>query len=85
MKLAALLVAAVLAFAVLWLAGEQRRENCQRSGHMSCSALPWDNGKSVTLTPVEPVQPRCEGGLNCLRRNAARRRDGVPESQLPAC
>jgi hypothetical protein len=45
MKLAALLIAATLALGMLWLAGEQHRENCIRSGQSSCSVLPWDNGE----------------------------------------
>jgi hypothetical protein len=48
-RLAALLVAAVLAVGVLWLAGEQHRENCIRSGQSSCSVLPWDNGERPSV------------------------------------
>jgi hypothetical protein len=46
-KLVALLVGAVLAFGVVWLAGEQHRENCIRSGKAGCSVLPWDAGTSA--------------------------------------
>jgi hypothetical protein len=43
-KIAALLVATALAFGVLWLAGEQHRENCVAAGNTGCSVLPWDDG-----------------------------------------
>jgi hypothetical protein len=44
-KWAALAVAIVGVLAVLWLAGEQHRKNCEDAGKVSCSVLPWDNGK----------------------------------------
>jgi hypothetical protein len=45
MKVAALLVAVVLAGGVLWLAGEEHRRNCIASGRVECSVLPWDAGE----------------------------------------
>lgn len=48
MKVAAVLVCAALALGILWIAGEQHRENCQRDGHVNCSVLPWDNGEVAT-------------------------------------
>ncbi len=46
MKLAALIAAFALVVAILWLAGEQHRENCIREGKRDCSVLPWESGKA---------------------------------------
>jgi len=55
MKLAALVVGArSWRSAVVWLAGEQHRENCIRSGKARCSVLLWESGAaagSARLTP----------------------------------
>lgn len=40
-------VTLALTAAVLWLAGEQHRENCIRQDRTSCSVLPWDSGKAA--------------------------------------
>lgn len=43
---ATLATAALLAsVGVLWLAGEQRAENCIRAGKVECSAMPWTGEK----------------------------------------
>ena len=40
------LVLAILAVAALiWIAGEQHRENCISQNRADCSVLPWENGK----------------------------------------
>jgi hypothetical protein len=58
MRLAALLVAVVLAAGVLWLAGEQHRKNCIGSGHGGCSVLPWDNGNPSRQSSPTASGPR---------------------------
>lgn len=34
-------IALIAAVAVLWLAGEQHRENCVRDDRTGCTVLPW--------------------------------------------
>ena len=43
---ALLLALGIAAGALLWLAGEQHRENCLREGKVGCSVLPWDGGEA---------------------------------------
>jgi hypothetical protein len=50
MRVAILLVTAVLAVGVLWLAGEEHRRNCIASGNSECSVLPWDNGQAPSVS-----------------------------------
>lgn len=45
-SIAAIVVGAVFALSVLWLAGEQHRANCIERAR-ACSMLPWDHGKKV--------------------------------------
>ena len=44
MRIALISVLSVLAAGVIWLAGEQHRENCVSTGKAGCSVLPWDSG-----------------------------------------
>jgi hypothetical protein len=53
MRLAAIFAVLLLAGAVLWLAGENHRENCQRAGRVHCSVLPWETGDSPALTQAQ--------------------------------
>lgn len=48
MKALAVLAALLLTGSVLWLAGEQHRENCIRQNRYECTVLPWDNGRPHT-------------------------------------
>jgi hypothetical protein len=50
LRVAALVVGVALAVGILWLAGEQHRENCIRDDRVSCSVLPWDNGEQPRLS-----------------------------------
>jgi hypothetical protein len=68
-RVAALIVGVALAVGILWLAGEQHRENCIRSGAYGCGVLPWDNGERARLNE-----------LGCLQE----RRAGVSEDDLPS-
>jgi hypothetical protein len=61
-RVAALIIGVVLALSVLWLAGEQHRETCIRSGQSSCSVLSWDNGERPSV--VVPAGPL--GRQQCL-------------------
>ena len=45
MRWIAALLGVVAVCAVLWLAGEQHRENCIRDGRVACSVLPWEDGR----------------------------------------
>jgi hypothetical protein len=86
MRLATLLVAAVLAAGVLWLAGEEHRRNCVSSGRTSCSVLPWDNGQraaAVTTTPDPPEKHITRRA--CEFANARERAAGTPEADLMDC
>lgn len=45
------LVLLVLAFGVLWNAGEQHRKNCIQEKRSDCSVLPWANGRDAPAPP----------------------------------
>jgi hypothetical protein len=47
LKTIATIVAVVaIGGSIVWLAGEQHRENCIREGKQACSVLPWNAGKT---------------------------------------
>ena len=51
-------VLVVLAVAALvWLALEQRREDCIHDGRESCSLLPWENSPPAPPKPSEDDNP----------------------------
>jgi len=50
-------IAVVVSSALLWLAGEQHRENCIREGRTACSVLPWNNGQQRVATPRQGPIP----------------------------
>jgi hypothetical protein len=67
-----LIVLAVLAAGVLWLAGEKHRENCFASGKKQCSVLPWASGES----PANPMHSYTR--RECLLLKAEELRGGEP-------
>jgi hypothetical protein len=46
MRVAIVVLVAVLVVGVLWLAGEQHVNNCQSAGKRGCSVLPWSGGNA---------------------------------------
>ncbi len=54
MKWAVLAVAILGVLAVLWFAGEQHRQNCEDAGKVSCSVMPWDNGRLASNSSSGP-------------------------------
>jgi hypothetical protein len=83
-RLATLLVAAVLAAGVIWLAGEEHRKNCQDAGRTACSILPWDAGERASrVAPDEPEKHMTRDA--CEFSNARRRAAGVPLADLLDC
>jgi hypothetical protein len=58
------LTAAALAavVALLWIGGEQHRENCVRGHRTACSVLPWDSGdKAKRGSWVDQYAPKRRG------------------------
>ena len=51
-KLAALIVGLAIAGSLVWIGGEQHRENCIREGRVECSVLPWEDGKPKPRKPT---------------------------------
>jgi hypothetical protein len=41
------IIGVALIASIVWLAGEQHRENCIRANRSECSVLPWNAGKVV--------------------------------------
>jgi hypothetical protein len=86
MKVAALLVAGVLAIGVVWLAGEQHRENCLSSGKTGCSVLPWVAGNAASEEVVRPtgkLTPR--GCIQLALRNAGATTTDQIQPRPPEC
>jgi hypothetical protein len=49
-RVAGVLVGLLVAFSLLWMAGEKHRENCMRDEKSGCSVLPWVAGRSYCDT-----------------------------------
>jgi hypothetical protein len=86
MRLTALLVAAVLAAGVLWLAGEQHRKNCISSGHSGCSVPPWNSGERAARDVPEQGAPEKRMTRDaCELLNARKAAAGTPTADLYDC
>lgn len=70
-------IAAVAAFALLWMAAEQRRANCMESGRIGCTVLPWSGERpKLSARDCRNDRLRIAAGLMTADQLPAECRDG---------
>jgi hypothetical protein len=74
------IVVVLAALALGWLAGERHRSNCIRAHRVSCSVLPWDNGRPAPAQGGWPQPGRTRPLLRDLGQLATPR---LRHAQLP--